>query len=329
MPPSCATTAGSGGRTLLARLHSLGDVVLTTGLVPILAGRGETVEILTDPAYDPVFEGLPVARVWHRDTIRSAGSFDSVVDLQANATSRRLLLGLGPRRRASSRSLARRWIVLWGRRAPLPVVPHAVGRYAEAAGFGGAESELRPRLAVTEADRAEAARHAWAMETSARPCVGLAVGASRRMKRWPEAKFDLLERSLAEIGLGSLRFIEPRPGESDRRFPGPGPVRAGLRELKALASRCKALVTNDSGVMHLAVGLGVPVVAIFGSTVTNLGFGPLGERDVVVERDLACRPCAVHGARYCWQGHERCLREIEPRDVQAAVVRILGRSPLK
>ena len=63
--------------------------------------------------------------------------------------------------------------------------------------------------------------------------------------------------------------------------------------------------------MHVAGALGVPVVAVFGSTSTVFT-PPLGDRSVVVERQLACRPCF---ARECRLGHLECLRGLPPARV--------------
>ncbi|MBD3161044.1 MAG: hypothetical protein GF346_02635 [Candidatus Eisenbacteria bacterium] len=305
-------------RILIARFHSLGDVVLATGIADRLRAGGAEVVAATRPALRPVFEGL-VPEVLSADGLQTAGRFSRVIDLQANATSRRLLSGLGPVARTRSRSFARRWIVFWGRRSPRPRVPHAVERYAEPAGLGGTpRARLRPRIAVTDRDREEAADGfplSW--ERTGRSCIGLATGGSRRMKRWPEDRFARLRTGLEREGWNGLRFEPPDDGGSEE----PGVVRAPLRPLKALLSRCRAVVTNDSGVMHLAVGLSVPVVALFGSTVREFGFAPLGPRDRLLEVDLACRPCAVHGARFCWQGHGACLGGIGVEQVREAVLR--------
>jgi heptosyltransferase-2 len=300
------------GKVLLARFHSLGDVVLATGIAGQLIEEGHEVEVATRERFRPIFEGLPISQIWTPETLRDAGRFDRVVDLQANTTSRRLLRELGPVHRNRGRSLERRLIVLLGRRPGRPKVPHAVERYAEAA-----ELEVRnrralgPTLSVGSLDLEQARLLSASWEATEQECVGLAEGGSRKMKRWPAERFDRLARSLARKGVTTLRFLEPIDGATE----GAGYVRAPLKPLKALLSRCSALVTNDSGVMHMAVGLGIPVIALFGSTSTDFGFGPLGEGDQIVERDIACRPCAVHGARFCWQGHARCLREIEPDEI--------------
>jgi len=67
-------------------------------------------------------------------------------------------------------------------------------------------------------------------------------------------------------------------------------------------------VTNDSGPMHLAAAAGVPVVAIFGATSRELGFFPYGNGHRVVEAELACRPCGLHGGRDCPEGHFLCMK---------------------
>ena len=80
-----------------------------------------------------------------------------------------------------------------------------------------------------------------------------------------------------------------------------------LRESYAVLQRAAALVTNDSAPMHLGVAAGIPVIAIYCSTVPEFGFAPRGERDEVVEvSGLECRPCGIHGHPTCPEKHFRC-----------------------
>jgi len=72
-------------------------------------------------------------------------------------------------------------------------------------------------------------------------------------------------------------------------------------------------VTNDTGPMHLAEALGVPVLAFFGPTVREFGFAPWRPESRVLEVTLNCRPCSLHGGRVCPRKHFRCLRGITPR----------------
>jgi heptosyltransferase II len=321
----------SGNRILLARFHSLGDVILTTGIAQRMIERGDHVDVATQQEFLPVFEGLGVESLLSRAALGLRGGdgrgravkYDLVVDLQSNATSRRLLSAMGPNNSARSRAFSRRWVVCWGRRAPRPRVPHVVQRYAEAAGLSEADpARLMPRIVVTERDMDEARAYPRSLDVTSGSCVALAPGASRLMKRWPGDRFLELSERLAARGCPSLRFLDPVGGGYGE---GGGEVRASLRPLKAILSRCSLLVTNDSGVMHMGVALGIPVLAIFGSTVAEFGFTPLGSRDRRVEVDLTCRPCAVHGARTCWLRHQRCLKDIAVDDVLEETVALLER----
>ena len=77
-----------------------------------------------------------------------------------------------------------------------------------------------------------------------------------------------------------------------------------LQETGALLTRAAALVSGDTGVMHMATGVGTPVVALFGPTVEQFGFFPYNAHASVVERDLACRPCSGQRQRcVCPLGH--------------------------
>jgi len=87
-----------------------------------------------------------------------------------------------------------------------------------------------------------------------------------------------------------------------------------------LIGRARLLVTNDSAPLHLATAMGTPVVAVFGPTVTEFGFGPLRSGDVALGVEgLECRPCSPHGPPACPLGHHRCMRELTVSAVLAAI----------
>ncbi len=98
-----------------------------------------------------------------------------------------------------------------------------------------------------------------------------------------------------------------------------------LRQLPAALRACRILITNDSAPMHIAVACNVPTVAIFCATTPALGFYPYTANAIVVEKKLACRPCAPHGGRRCPLETEDCMRLISPDRVLRAVEELLGR----
>ena len=74
---------------------------------------------------------------------------------------------------------------------------------------------------------------------------------------------------------------------------------------------CKLIVCNDSGLMHTATSVGVPVVSIFGSTVKEFGFTPFGVKNLIIENNnLSCRPCSHIGKATCSKKHFKCMVEL-------------------
>jgi heptosyltransferase-2 len=85
-------------------------------------------------------------------------------------------------------------------------------------------------------------------------------------------------------------------------------------------SRASLAITNDSGLMHVAVALGIPTVAIFGPTVREFGFYPRAKHAHVIENSgLDCRPCTAIGREDCPKGHFLCMKAITPEIVIAQI----------
>jgi ADP-heptose:LPS heptosyltransferase len=76
--------------------------------------------------------------------------------------------------------------------------------------------------------------------------------------------------------------------------------------------------------MHLAGGVDTPVLALFGPTSREWGFFPAGERDVVLQLDMPCRPCSLHGSKLCSHG-AACLTRISPDMACKALLPLLVR----
>ncbi|HAM36796.1 MAG TPA: lipopolysaccharide heptosyltransferase II [Elusimicrobia bacterium] len=145
--------------------------------------------------------------------------------------------------------------------------------------------------------------------------IGVHPGSAWPTKRWLPRRFGELCRRLRDEGFQVVLV----GGENDRELCGrisqaSGALdwagRTDLVELKAVMGRMALFVTNDSGPMHMATALGIPTLAIFGPTTRELGFFPYGSGHRVLEAELACRPCSLHGTRTCPAGHFLCMRLI-------------------
>jgi lipopolysaccharide heptosyltransferase II len=154
------------------------------------------------------------------------------------------------------------------------------------------------------------------------PWVGLSPGAAYGpAKRWEPARFAALGRELQqEFGarLVLLGGSDERPVAELVKERLPGPVadlvgRTSLRQALGVLSQLKLLITNDSGLMHAAAALDVPVVALFGSTDPG-ATGPFTPRATVIRHLQPCSPCFK---RTCETGYA-CLTDISVAEVAAA-----------
>lgn len=79
--------------------------------------------------------------------------------------------------------------------------------------------------------------------------------------------------------------------------------------------------TNDSAPLHLASSINAPARAMFCSTVSSFGFGPLSDNSAIIETDLQldCRPCGLHGHKACPKGHFKCALSIDVHKMVSAI----------
>ncbi len=157
-------------------------------------------------------------------------------------------------------------------------------------------------------------------------CPGAEYGPA---KRWPLERFVETARKVSESTRGQVEWVvvgapkESALGEEFSEALG-GDCRnlAGkttLRELINELRTCEALLTNDTGTMHLAAFLGIPTISVFGSTEPRWT-GPIGSQHTVLRHHVECSPCFL---RECPLDF-RCMKAIEPDEAAGAVLDTLG-----
>jgi lipopolysaccharide heptosyltransferase I len=331
-------------RILIIKPSALGDVVHSLPILNLLRRKWPEARIswLVTPAFAGLLEGHPqvdeVIRFdrklfgtgwWNplaffgfisflRDLRRR--QFDLVIDLQglfrsgwiAGATGARVRVGF-----ADAREMG--WIFYTHRVAVETWEQHALGRYleiAEALGCGREPVEFvfPPALPLSEPI---AERYAVLL-----PATNWAT------KRWPIESFAQLVAPLRDrfglrtvvAGAADTRGMAAEIGrlaEDDSVIDLAG--KTSLRQLITLLRDAAVVVANDSGPMHIASALNVPLVTLFGPT-SPIRTGPYERMDTVVRLDIACSPCY---SRRC--SHRSCLRWLESGKVMAEVGRQMER----
>ncbi len=326
-------------RCLVIQTAFLGDVVLTTPLISVLAERHGPVDVVTTPAAGSLLETHPAVRAVIRyDKHGRDRGVSGLWKLSRELRLRRYSVAYLPHRSFRSAVLAllsgaRERIGFGGtaaaisytRRVPRSQGGHEVERLLALA--QGSKLSAPVGLGLTTRDHQEAER--WLERHAIAPgFVAVAPGSIWGTKRWPYYA-DLVKRlgrscvvigSAADCDLADS-IVTAAP---TRTVSAAGAL--GLRAAASLISRAAVLVTNDSAPLHLATAVGTPVVAVFGPTVPAFGFGPRGAGDLTLGVDqLPCRPCSKHGPETCPLGHHRCMRDLSVETVAAAVTAVLSR----
>jgi heptosyltransferase-2 len=336
-------------RVLVVQSGFLGDVVLTTPLIAGLRRRLPTAEITMlvtpgaraliaqHPALDRVIvddkrgAGRGVAGLWRLAAALRRERFSVAVAAHKSMRTALALRAAGIPRRVGFATAP--GAALYTERVPRPVGRHDRDRLLELLRpFGGTDDvPSAPWIALDAATRARATEMLVPALASGRRIAAVCPGAAWRTKRWPAEAYGALVRDLEDGGFACvlLGAADERPITAQVRSAagGRGLDLAGATDMAVMAAilaRADVVVTNDSAPMHVASALGVPQVAIFCATVPAQGYGPLGTRAQVVEKDLACRPCGRHGGNRCPRGTDDCMTLVEVVEVRAAVERVLA-----
>jgi ADP-heptose:LPS heptosyltransferase len=328
-------TVADPHRFLLVRPGGIGDAVL---LIPaILAIREQFPEaqiaVLAERRNGSVFKLCPaVDRLLFYDTpadlLRAVrGGFDVVIDTEqrhrlsavvARLTRAPVSIGFATndRKRLFTRQIGYSHEdyeadSFFNLLAPLGITPPAALRL--------------PFLSVPEgvATRAEVLLE----PLSSAPFVTIFPGASIAERRWGAEKF----RGVAEALVHTGTPVVVVGGKDDAAagevvVKGAGGLnlagKTSLVESAAVIAHSSLLISGDSGVLHMAVGLGVPTVSLFGPGI-QAKWGPRGEGDLVVNRCLPCTPCTRYGTTPPCPIHTRCMAEITVDEVAAAALKML------
>lgn len=336
---------------LIIRFSSLGDILLAT---PLLRSLNRTfprakIDVLVKAEYADLLRFHPaVSTVMTLETsgkeelrdLRSnvrAARYDVILDLHNSLRSRYIRFFSGARRvySVNKREIRRFALVNLKRNLYRDDVPVAE-RYLETAaqlGITGDDGGLE--LYVPEEIFSRVSTMMSRYKLDRHPAViGIAPSARHFTKRWPPERFRELGVRLAKERHAKL-FLFGSAEETDycgdiaqmiNADAGASAAESlagklSLLETAAVLDYCSVVVTNDSGLMHMAAARGRSVVAIFGSTVREFGFFPYRTPSVVLERTgLPCRPCSHIGRESCPEGHFRCMKEISVEEVLHAAV---------
>jgi len=319
---------------LIVRLSSLGDILLTTPLIRSLKKQNPNLQIdlLIRSEYSDLLKANPYISSLHLFSREDQENkklkiklmemkYDCIIDLQNNLRSKLFLNNLTGEVLTFNKKRFEKVLLVHLKINLLKEVPQIPIRYAETIpDFQLDDEGLDLFLPENIASRIPAGQNV----------IGLCPGARHFTKRWQKENFIQLGKMLIEKGFSVALF----GGESDRELCEeiskeiPGSVNLSteddILQLAKDMQQCKAVVCNDSGLMHAACAVKIPVVAIYGSTVREFGFTPYGCKNIILENNsLTCRPCSHIGKKKCPQKHFRCMLELTPAQAFESINKVL------
>ncbi len=254
--------------------------------------------------------------------------YDVVVDLQGLFKSG-IMVGLSRGKRKIGMTGAREcgWLFYKERPVPVDYEQHAVDRYLQVAEYLGCNiASWNAPVPVSNADKIKINKLIHRSSPGTNPLIAINPMARWKTKLWQTESFAALADRLCDelscqiVFTGSME--DKAIIEAISKMMKANPVnlagKTSLKELACLYSVCDALVTTDTGPMHIAVAMGCRVIALFGPT-DPLRTGPYGQEHEVVLSDIECRPCFK---KKCEQ--MTCMKQISVEQCFETIKRILN-----
>jgi lipopolysaccharide heptosyltransferase II len=333
---------------LLIEEYGLGDAVMSTPALEALAARYPNAAITSigPPAVAELRAVCPLVREAVDSRLFPIGvgktsflrrrSFDAVVDLSGKFRTG----WLAWRTRAAERVGTPWWQPPWlastfytevvACRPRAHAVEHKLGL---ARALGADDVPDRLRIWLTHQDEAQAER--WLGERGTDSPIALNPGGASRGRQWTAEGFAEVCRLLAGRGIRCVitggtqdRAVAERISEGSGASPSIAAGELSVRGTAALLSRCAAVVTGDTGPMHLAAAVGTPIAALYGRN-DPCWTKPWRAAHVVVSKGLECSPCRGRprmSSRRCRRNYA-CMTEITPAEVLQALDSLLQQAP--
>ncbi len=309
---------------LIIRLSSLGDILLTTPLVRSIKKKYPEIKIdfILKKEYKEVLEFNPyISKVLEYPANRNEkklflnqfkeNQHDFIIDLQNNFRSAEIRKILGhPFVKFNKKSIDKFLLVKFKinrlrNSSQIPI------RYAETLDNLKLDDDgldfFLPNKITPELNNNE-------------NIIGFAPGSKHFTKMWPKEYFIELGNQLKNEGFKIALFGGGNDIRTCHEISNNIPNcinQCGQNNLYKTAinmKQCSAIVCNDSGLMHVASALKIPLLALFGSTVKEFGFSPYKSKNIVYENNkLECRPCTHIGRDKCPKKHFKCMLELTPQ----------------
>lgn len=303
-------------KILVIRFSSIGDIVLTSPVIRVLKNQlNAEIHFVSKGPFKSIMEFNPhIAKTWvySKEDNRLIQNlkdekFDLVLDLQKNISSKKICSSLAIKNISFDKKNVKKWFYVNFKYPPLNI-PHLVDRYFEATSeLGikndgkGLEFHIDPSIENS---------------TKEKDYLCIALGAAHQTKQIP---ISILSQICEQVkmkvyllgGQGDAAKGKELASQFDHVHNVAGTC--SLQQSAAILRDSKLLLTGDTGLMHMAVGLSIPTLVLWGNTTPEFGMYPYYGDEKVYSfnhevKNLSCRPCSKLGKTSCPKGHFKCMK---------------------
>ncbi|NLN96237.1 MAG: glycosyltransferase family 9 protein [Bacteroidales bacterium] len=315
-------------KILIIRFSSIGDIVLTTPVIRCLKKQIPDAEIhyCTKKQYEPVLSANPYINRIHclEDSLMELASglkkekFDFVIDLHNNLRSAILKIMLCRPVGSFPKLNFEKWLMVRFKINRLPDI-HIVDRYFKAAArLNISNDEQGLDYFIPESDSYHSS---WLPESHQRGFIGFVIGGKHNTKIFPMGKVlavcRLLDLPVVLLGGKEDRHNGEKIANAlpEKVFNSCGIF--SVNRSAALVQQASLIITNDTGLMHMAAAFKKKIISLWGNTIPEFGMYPYlpegsTNNSVIFEiKDLNCRPCSKIGFDECPKKHFNCMNLLD------------------
>lgn len=312
-------------KILIIRFSSIGDIVLTTPVVRAIKEQLEDpiVHYVTKQKFASILDGNPyVDKVFSMDKsigelleVLKQENYDHVIDLHNNVRTLSLKKKLARPSVTFQKLNWKKWLLVKMKINKMPDL-HVVDRYFGAVCNLGVKNDKRPGDFFISHQNEVNIQEEFGL--TPKSFIAIAIGAQFKTKQMPvELIINIVNKlDVAVVLVGGETDIELSKAIQDKSEKKVHDAcgKFNLAQSSSIVAKSSKLLTNDTGMMHIASCLNIPIISIWGSTVPSLGMYPYypSQKDMYSiheVQDLGCRPCSKIGYQKCPKGHFKCMKE--------------------
>ncbi len=322
-------------KILLIRFSSIGDIVLTTPVVRAIKLQADyTLHVLTKSKFASIYEANPYVDKVHsfsrqiKECLNELKNekYDVIIDLQKNLRSHQLKQKLKVKSYTFPKLNMEKWLLVNFKINKMPN-KHIVDRYFQSVkDLGIVNDGLGLEYYIPEIDEVIPGDLDSELKSG---YIGLVVGGQHLTKILPvEKAASILSKIDKPVVLLGGADDKERGEEIMQRVPQSHIVNTcgemSLNQSASLIKQADVIITNDTGLMHIAAALKKPIISIWGNTVSDFGMYPYMPENtsnyfISEVKGLSCRPCSKLGYQKCPKKHFKCMRDQDEAVIVNAV----------